>query len=135
MRERREKDGFCVTQIQHMILRYLDLNREKEVFQKDLEEQFHVSRATISSTLQVMERNGMILRTAVSQDARLKKITPTEKAMAFADMGRRNVEEMEACLGKGMTPEEHRELLRLLRLVRCNLEAENGRICEEALKK
>ena len=34
----------------------------------------------ISNTLQVMERKGLIVRTAVSQDARLKKLNLTENA-------------------------------------------------------
>lgn len=122
MRERRENDSFCVTQLQHWIVRYLEHNQKADTFQKDLEEEFHVSRATISNTLQVMERNGMICRTAVKQDARLKKITLTDKARQFSCQARKHVQELEQCMEKGMTKEERNELIRLLRRVRQNLE-------------
>lgn len=118
----REEDGLCVTQIQHWIIRYLDKNQGRDIFQKDLEGEFHASKATISSTLQVMERNGLLVRTAVSWDARLKKICLTEKALELGRRSRENMMRMEALLRKGMSPEESAELLRLLRQVRYNLE-------------
>ncbi len=118
----REEDGLCVTQIQHWIIRYLDKNRGRDIFQKDLEGEFHASKATISSTLQVMERNGLLVRTAVGWDARLKKICLTEKALEFSRRSRENMLRMEALLRKGMSPEESAELMRLLRQVRYNLE-------------
>lgn len=131
MREKCENDGFCITQLQHMIIRFLNHNQQKEMYQKDLEEEFHVSRATISNTLQVMERNGLICRSAVTQDARLKKITLTERAMEFSRQARHNVEELETCMKGGMSAEEHEELLRLLRKVRMNLEQNCGGRTEE----
>lgn len=122
MREEREQDGFCLTQLQHWIIRFLDRNREREIFQRDLEEEFHTSRATISSTLQVMERNGLIVRTAVEKDARLKKISLTEKSQDFIRHIRENVEQIEARMRRGMSEEEVAMLLSLLRRVRKNLE-------------
>lgn len=126
MRERCEKDGFCITQLQHMIICCLDHNQGKDMYQKDLEEEFHVSRATISNTLQVMERNGLICRSAVKQDARLKKITLTERAIEFSRQTRCNVEELEACMKSGMNASELEELFRLLTKVRMNLEQSCG---------
>lgn len=123
MKENREQDGFCVTQIQHWIIHYLCRNQDRDVFQRDLEEEFHASRATISSTLQVMERNGLIVRTAVGWDARLKKISLTGKALDFSRRARENVDQMERLLRKGMTREEEETLLRLLKQVRKNLES------------
>ncbi len=130
MREKRERNGFCVTQIQHWIIHYLDRNSNRDIYQKDLEEEFHVSRATISSTLQVMEKNGLITRSAVLQDARLKKIALTERAIEFKRQARQNVEELELCMQDGLSEKEKGDLLHLLRKVRKNLE-ENGRSEEE----
>ncbi len=122
IKEDREQDGFCLSQIQHWILHYLDKNQGKDVFQKDLEEEFHASRSTISGTLQVMERNGLIARTAVGWDARLKKITLTEKSLELTRRAKENVDKMEALLRKGLTQEESEELMRLLKRIRRNLE-------------
>lgn len=126
MREMYENDGVCMTQLQHMIIHFLAHNQDKDMYQKDLEEEFHVSRATISNTLQVMERSGLICRSAVKQDARLKKITLTERAHEFSRQVRHSVEELEACMKLGISAEEHEELLRLLRKVRINLEQNCG---------
>ena len=123
VKENSELDGQPVTQIQHWIIRYLDKNQDRDIFQKDLEEEFHTSKATISSTLQVMERNGLITRTAVEWDARLKKLGLTEKALEFTRRARENVDKTEQLLRNGMTEEEVQELLRLLKQVCRNLEA------------
>ncbi len=130
MREKRERNGFCVTQIQHWIINYLDHRSNQDIYQKDLEEEFHVSRATISSTLQVMEKNGLIIRSAVQQDARLKKLTLTERAIEFKRQARQNVDELELCMQDGLSTEEKVQLLYLLRKVRQNLE-KNSRSEEE----
>ena len=124
MKADREQDGICVTQLQHWIIRYLDENQERDVFQKDLEEEFQTSRATISNTLQVMERNGLIVRTAVSQDARLKKLNLTENSREFTRRAKQNVEKMEMLLRKGMTVEEVQFFMETLRRIHCNLEEE-----------
>lgn len=122
MREHQEEDGLRVTQLQHWIIRYLHQNQDRDVYQRDLEEMFHTSRATISNTLQVMERNGLITRTNVKQDARLKKLCLTERSVEFSRHAKEHVDQMELLLRKGMTAEEFQTLMELLRRVRHNLE-------------
>lgn len=119
-----EQDNICVTQLQHWILRYLDDHQDQDVFQRDLEEAFQTSRATISNTLQVMERNGMIERKSTPQDARLKKLSLTEKSKEFTRRARQNVEKMEALLRKGMTKEEEQAFMEALHRIHRNLEEE-----------
>ena len=41
---------------------------------------FGMSRSTATGILQLMEKNGLILRESVASDARLKSLIPTEKA-------------------------------------------------------
>ena len=48
------------TQLQGGILGYLCHHRDQPVYQKDLEKEFRISGATVSNTLQVMEREGLI---------------------------------------------------------------------------
>ena len=127
IKDNKQRSEVCVTQLQHWIIRYLDENREKDVFQKDLEEVFKTSRATISNTLQVMERNGLITRTSVEKDARLKRLALTEKAREFRRRVGVNVEEMESLLRNGMTEEETAVFINLLHRVRTNLEEEHAR--------
>lgn len=57
--------------------------KEKDVFQKDIEEFMGLNRSSVSLTLSSIEKNDFILRSSVSHDARYKKILPTEKAINY----------------------------------------------------
>ena len=122
MRVRREENMGCITQVQHWIIRFMDHNQNRDIYQKDLEEEFHVSRATISSTLQVMEKNGLITRTSVKQDARLKRIQLTEKARQFNQQAKKTIEELETQMKQGFSEEELDQLYALLKRIQDNLE-------------
>ncbi len=126
MKESHELDGISVTQLQHWIIRYLDDHQDREIYQRDLEDAFHTSRATISNTLQVMERNGLITRNAVAQDARLKSLKLTKKSVEFTRRIAENVEQMERKLRKGMTDEEFTVFMETLRRMRRNLEEDRS---------
>lgn len=67
------------TAVHGYILRYLADNSDRDVFQKDIEAHMDVGRSSITTVLNIMERNGYIERSSVKSDARLKKITVTEK--------------------------------------------------------
>src|SRR5690606_32706222 len=70
-----------LTGMQGWVLGYLKGNTERDIFQRDLEKEFNIRRATVSGVLQLMERNGLIVREPVEHDARLKKISLTEKGI------------------------------------------------------
>ena len=65
------------TQLQGGILGYLYHHQDGPVYQRDLEKEFRISGATVSNTLQVMEREGLIVRRAQDKDGRLKRIQMT----------------------------------------------------------
>ena len=69
------------TGVQGWIIGYLYRNRDKEVFQRDIQEQFSIRRSTVTGILQLMEKNGLITRSSVEQDARLKKLELTPRAI------------------------------------------------------
>ena len=82
--------------MQRWTLGFLKDHSDCEVYQKDIEEAFSISRATASNMLGVMERKGLIKRVAVSHDARLKRLVLTDKAAALLDGAERDIQEMEA---------------------------------------
>lgn len=63
----------------YILLKYADV----PVFQRDVESTFGLSRSTATGILQLMEKNGLILRESVESDARLKSLIPTEKAASL----------------------------------------------------
>ena len=74
-----------VTLMHGWIIQYLYENREKEVFQKDIEQQFSICRSTVTNIIQLMEKKGYIARESVGHDARLKKVVLTEKGVETHD--------------------------------------------------
>lgn len=60
------------------ILAFLHENMDRDVFQRDFEEAFGITRSTASKTLSLMDCKGLITREPVPGDARLKKIGLTE---------------------------------------------------------
>ena len=64
------------------IIGYLAENSGRDVFQKDIEKAFGITRSTASKVINLMEQKGLVERQSVSCDARLKKIVLTEKSKA-----------------------------------------------------
>ena len=102
------------TGVQGWIIGYLYKNRDKEVFQRDIQEQFSIRRSTVTGILQLMEKNGLITRSSVEQDARLKKLELTPRAIELHERIERSVRQVEERISHCLTPEENFPLLSLL---------------------
>ena len=63
------------------IIRFLYENRERDIYQKDIEKYFLVGRSTVTNSIQLMEKKGLVRREFVECDARLKKVLLTEKGI------------------------------------------------------
>ena len=93
-------------------------NRDKDIYQRDLQQQFSVRRSTMTGILQAMEKDGMIVRRPVEWDARLKKIELTEKAVERQEKFQKNIAKVEARLSSGLTPEEKQTFIALCEKIR-----------------
>lgn len=118
--------GENITGTNRYILLHLAHNTDRDIFQRDLEEVFSVRRSTMSAILLRMEEKGLLKRTSVDYDARLKKITLTEKGERLHKQMERSVDAMEEKLIVGLSHEEQTLLFALLEKVRCNLEDEKS---------
>lgn len=73
-----------LTTMQKHVLKFLLLESlHKVVYQKDIEEEFQIRKSTATGMLQLLEKNGFIVRESEKKDARLKRIIPTKKAEAL----------------------------------------------------
>lgn len=63
-----------ITPMHSMILAYLHRNEGHDIYQKDIESRFDITRSTVTSILKLMEHKGYIRREGVAHDARLKKL-------------------------------------------------------------
>lgn len=109
------------TQLQGGILGYLFHHRDGPVYQKDIEKEFRISRATATNTLQVMEKNGLIVRRSQDKDARLKRIFLTEEAEAGHAKVEEHMRRMDARMLNGLSDADVAELNRCLRVIMDNL--------------
>lgn len=110
-----------LTDMHRQILGYLYAHQDQELYQRDLEAAFSVRRSTISRFLAALEQLGMLDRVAVPQDARLKKLVLTPKAIALHQQVERHIRTVEEMLVEGMSPEEVEQLRSLLVRVKDNL--------------
>lgn len=110
------------TGVQGWIIGYLYENRDKEVFQRDIQQQFSIRRSTVTGILQLMEKNGLITRSSVERDARLKKLELTPKATELHERVGRSIRKMEEHLSQSLTSEEKAEFIRLCEKIRANLQ-------------
>lgn len=97
--------------------------RGKDVYQRDLENNFGITRSTASKVLGLMEKKGLVERVSVSHDARLKKIVPTERSLEIGRVIKDDNEKMEHLLKKGFSPKELEQLYGYLERIQMNIEA------------
>ena len=100
-------------------------NSDKDIFQKDFENEFSIRRSTASNILKTMEQNGFIKRESVKSDARLKKIVLTEKAINIHKSVLRSINEREERLRKGLTADETEAFLKITDKLIANMEESN----------
>lgn len=111
-----------LTGMQGWIIGYLYNNRHKEVFQRDIQQQFSIRRSTVTGILQLMEKNGLITRSSVDRDARLKRLELTPRAIALHEHLGRSVREVEDRMNHCLSPQEKKTFLQLCQKIRDNLE-------------
>lgn len=111
----KNNQAFGISAIQGRIIQYIKRkSKNKDVFQKDLENEFELRGASLSSTLQNLEYQGLIIREPLSSDQRLKRIVLTKKALEISNNIDRNIINVENEVFKGLTPSEQKTLKDLL---------------------
>ena len=102
----KSRSGFECTGTHGWVIGYLYDNRDRDVFQRDIEKQFSVRRPTMTEILKLMEKNGLVIREKCESDARLKRIKLTEKALLIHEMHEKHIVSFENALLEGISDEE-----------------------------
>jgi DNA-binding MarR family transcriptional regulator len=100
-------------------------NSDKDIFQKDFENEFSIRRSTASNILKTMEQNGFITRESVVSDARLKKIVLTEKAINIHKSVLKSINEREERLRQNLSYQEIETFLKITDKLIKNMEDSN----------
>lgn len=103
------------------ILGYLYRLQGQDVFQKDIEETFNITRSSVTGVVKLMEQKGYIRRESVAGDARLKKLCLTALGEQICQRSFQVFLDIEALAVQGLTPEEIETFFSLCQRIQANL--------------
>ena len=95
---------------------------DREIYQKDIEEELNMRSASVSTLLKKMEAQDFIRRERVSYDDRLKKILPTSHTVEMKEQVERHIALLEKRLTAGIGEEELRIFSDVLKKMQENME-------------
>lgn len=88
------------------IISYLCDNEDRNIFQRDIEKEFDLRRSTVSTILKELEKEGLVERKSVSNDARLKKVIATEGAKMINEACKKEIDAFAEKLISGINPKD-----------------------------
>ena len=103
---KKEDEKFHPRPLQVEIITYLIENKDKTIYQKDIEEKLKISKAAVSDVLNSMESRGIITKEADVCDARRKRIIISKKAIETHDVMMRRLDSLNDCILDGISEDE-----------------------------
>ena len=98
----------------------------RNVYQKEIEKEFGLRPSTATEALKLLEEKGLICRIPEEKDGRYKRIVFTQKARDVQTALRREIEESESVLLRGISVSEQRQLLEIAKKMLQNLDDGRG---------
>ena len=87
------------------IIVYIYKSKE-DVFQKDIEREFGITRSTASNIISLMEKKNLVIREKVDSDQRLRKLVLTEEAKNYCSNVLTDLESFDSLITKDISDEE-----------------------------
>ncbi len=113
---------YGITGVQCGMISYIYQNsQKKDIFAKDIEKKFDIRRASITGILHNMEKKGLIKREIVDNDARLRRIVLTKKALELRKEIEKAVKKVEKQALEGISKEELETFVTLAKKMSANL--------------
>lgn len=110
--------------LQITILAFLIDNKDKVIYQKDLENEFKISKAAISDVLNTMENNNMIKKVQEENDARKKRILLTDESYEnYKNMESKKQEALNSIL-KDISEEDIKKFIEVAEKLKENMKKE-----------
>lgn len=98
----------------------------RNVYQKEIEKEFGLRPSTATEALKLLEEKGLICRIPEEKDGRYKRIVFTQKARDVQTALRREIEESESVLLRGISVSEQRQFLEIAKKMLQNLDEGRG---------
>lgn len=107
-----EKDNLFHTDTR--IIAFLSRNKDREIYQKDIEHFFSLTAPTVSNKLRNLESKGLIKRVYSKTDTRLKQAKLTEKGIDIDNRMRDEIGIFESRINRLLSVEERNQLINTL---------------------
>lgn len=104
------------------IIGFLYDRRDRDVFQRDIERDFGITRSTASKVVELMRKKGYIEKSPVSYDARLKKLTLTDKASELVSYMLEDRKILSECVWNGFSDAEKDKIAEYIGRMKENME-------------
>lgn len=106
---------YNLTGNQSEILLYLLHNKDKTIYQKDIEKEFNQSNPVVTGILNRLESSGYIRRIVSDKDSRFKKVCLTNKAYELESNIDKELKEFNKSFKCNLSKNELKELKNLLK--------------------
>lgn len=105
---------YQITSIQSRIMVFIaHESKNREVHQRDIEEEFKIRKSSVSSVMNTMEKNDLIVRVP-SKDIRCKKILLSEKGLELHERIRDEIESFDKNFRNTLSEKEQSEFLKMI---------------------
>lgn len=123
-----------LTSSQLFVLHYINRNHDKDVFQRDIEERFELSHATVSGLISRLESKGFLVCEQGISDKRYKRLCVTEKARCCDERMHSSIQQTERLLLRGFSEEEKKQLHQYLDRILLNLGVNDAQENQKGVK-
>ena len=103
-----------ISHVQARVLRYFFVNKDKIIYQSDIEKEMDLRRSTISGILKTMEKNGLIKREDSKNDTRKKEVSLTDLSTQKHKEMKEKINKFEKEMLKGISLEEEKVFFRVI---------------------
>lgn len=121
---KKEDEKFHPRPLQVEIITYLIENKDKTIYQKDIEEKLKISKAAVSDVLNSMEARGIITKEADVCDARRKRIIISKKAIEIHDVMMKHLDSLNDSILDGISEDELNIFYKVIEKLKENMEKE-----------
>jgi len=97
---------YGLTGMQLSVIDFLSRSGEKDVFQVDLEHEFHVQRSTASLLVKRMVERDLVTRVVAASDSRKRQLRLTAKGRGLVPIVQQHLVEQDAKMVAGLSPQE-----------------------------
>lgn len=121
---KKEDKKFHPRPLQVEIITYLIENKDKTIYQKDIEEKLKISKAAVSDVLNSMEGRGIITKEADVCDARRKRIIISKKAIETHDVMMKRLDSLNDSILDGISEDELNIFYKVIEKLKENMKKE-----------